>query len=199
MIVLHRLPLSMGGMSERRIKDRLLEEFQLRRVANSRYSLRAFAAFLEAGHSSLSQIMKGAGRAPSSGIRKWARKLNMDREEMTAYVAAEQAPDAMTVKTREHLRHWTAEAMSVVANPAHWQIPRLSRTEGFQPNCIWISEQIGISVDEVNIALSRLLRLGLLEPQRDGKWRERTGLKEITEKSFRQVALARVRRKAADP
>ena len=179
------------------MKDRLLEEFQLRRVANSRYSLGAFAAFLEVDHSSLSQIMKGLRSAPSSGIRKWAKKLNMDREEMAAYVAAEQAPDAMTAETREYLRHWTAEAMSVVANPAHWQIPRLSRIEGFQPSCSWISEQIGISIDEVNIALSRLLRLGLIELQRDGKWLERTGLKEITEKSFRPVALARVRWKAA--
>ena len=188
----------MGEMSERRFKDRLLEEFQLRRVANSRYSLRAFATFLEADHSSLSQIMKGSRSAPSGGIRKWAKKLDMDREEITAYVAAEQAPDAQTVRRQGHLRHWTNEAMGIITNPVHWQIPKLCRTKEFQPNCIWISEQTGTSIDEVNIALSRLLRLGLIELQRDGNWRERTDLEEITEKSFRQVALTRVRQKAAE-
>ena len=188
----------MDGMIERRFKDRLLEEFQLRAGKNRRYSLRAFATFLEADHSSLSQIMRGARSTPTSGIRRWAKKLDVGREEITAYIAAEQAPDAQTFARQEHLRHWTAEAMSVVTNPAHWQIPRLTRTGAFEPNSIWISKQIGASVDEVNIVLSRLLRLGLLEMDGSAKWRETTGLEEITEGSFRKIALARVRQKSAE-
>ena len=68
----------------------------------------------------------------------------------------------------------------------------------FRADCRWIALQIGAEVDEVNMAFSRLLRLGLLEVRSAGTWREMTGLKSPTEKEFRKLALARVREKAAE-
>jgi hypothetical protein len=53
--------------------------------------------------------------------------------------------------------------MAITSEPAHWRILRLCRTSEFRPDCRWIVGQIGASVDDVNLALSRLLRLGLLE------------------------------------
>src|SRR5260370_6719775 len=135
---------------------RLEQEFKARRERNPRYSLRAFAAFLGADHSTLSQILRGSRRAPAGRIRAWAKKLGMDPEETTAYLAAEHVPDASTARREEQLRHWTAEAMSIVTEPTHWEILRLSRTSGFQADCRWIAGQIGVPVDDVKLALSRL-------------------------------------------
>jgi hypothetical protein len=55
-----------------------------------------------------------------------------------------------------------------------------------------------MGVDEVNIALSRLLRLGLLEARGADEWKDLTGLAVLTERSFRELALARVKEKALE-
>jgi transcriptional regulator with XRE-family HTH domain len=185
-------------MQERGFRERLGEEFDARRQKNARYSLRAFAAFLETDHSTLSQILSGSRRIPVRHVRSWARKLGMDREEATAYVAAEHVPGAAHAKREEQLRHWTAEAMSIVTERVHWEILRLCRTPGFRYDCRWIASEIGTTVDEVNLALARLLRLRLVEVSAGGEWRDTTNLPELSEKEFRKLALARVRQKAAE-
>jgi hypothetical protein len=58
--------------------------------------------------------------------------------------------------------------------------------------------QIGESVHTVNLALSRLLRLRLLEVSTTGEWKDRTGLRRLTEREFRKLALMRVRQSATE-
>ena len=144
-------------------RDGLEREFDARRQKNPRYSLRAFATFLGTDHSTLSQILKGSRRVPAASIRSWARKLGMSREEAAVYVASEHVPDAATATRQGQLLHWTGEARSIVTETAHWEIVRLSRMKTFRADCRWIAQQIGAEVDDVNMAFSRLLRLGLLE------------------------------------
>jgi transcriptional regulator with XRE-family HTH domain len=184
-------------MQYRRFRARLEQELDARRLKNPRYSLRAFAAFLETDHSTLSQILQGRRRVPAVRIRAWARKLGMDRDEAAAYIAAEQLPDASTAQREQQLRHWTAEALSIVADRIHWGIVELSRRPDFRPDCRWIAEQSGVSVDEVNVAFSRLLRLRLMEVTAAGEWRELTHPPVTSEKDFRKLALARIRQEAA--
>jgi hypothetical protein len=77
-------------------------------------------------------------------------------------------------------------------------VKMLCGTGQFRPDCRWIAGHTGVPVDEVNIALQRLLRLGLLELTPDGSWRDCSGLGKATAREFRRVALARVRAKAAE-
>src|SRR5580704_17915086 len=137
--------------------ERLCREFEGRRERNSRYSVRAFAAFLRTDHSTLSQILRGARRVPLNRIRSWAKQLGMCDEEITLYTAAESAPDAATFHRNEQLRHWTAEAASITSGPVHLQILRLSHKPDFHADCKWIAGRLGVDVDEVNVAFSRLL------------------------------------------
>ena len=67
----------------------------------------------------------------------------------------------------------------------------------FRPDCRWIAKQAEVSVDQVNLALSCLLRLRLLEINAAGKWKDLTGVPELTERAFRGLALARARELAA--
>ena len=173
-------------------RDRLESEFRSRRAKNPRYSLRAFAAFLGTDHSTLAQILRGSRRPPARRIRQWAVKLGMSPEEAAVHVAALHLPDAATARRHAQLRSWTAEALQIVSDRAHWEIVRLSRREGFRPDCRWIAEQSGLSVDQVNMALSRLLRLRLLE-MAEGQWRDTTGMASLSERQFSSLALARVR------
>jgi transcriptional regulator with XRE-family HTH domain len=181
-----------------RFQERLLQEWEMRRRKNSRYSRRAFATFLGTDNSTLSQILRGARRTPISNVRTWARKLGMEAWEAEVYVAAEHTPDLQTLGRHEQLRHWTAEAMAIVSQPVHWHIVRLSRMPEFQPNCRWIAGQIGVGVDDVNLAFTRLLRLRLLEVRTPGQWRDLMGMRKMTEREFRRLALSRIREKAAE-
>ena len=88
--------------------------------------------------------------------------------------------------------------MAIVTERAHWEILRLSRTPQFQPDCRWIAEQIGGTADDVNLALSRLLRLRLLKITPAGKWTDLTNAPVATEAEFRKIALAKIREKAAE-
>src|SRR5271168_1005637 len=60
-----------NGAVEPGFRAKLAEQFEARRERNPRYSLRAFAAFLGADHSTLSRILRGA--------RRWQRKRRSER------------------------------------------------------------------------------------------------------------------------
>jgi transcriptional regulator with XRE-family HTH domain len=179
-------------------RARLEQELRARHESNPRYSLRAFAAFLGTDHSTLSQILRGKRRAPAAQIRQWTKKLGLEAEKAAAYIAAEYVPDQATTERENQLRHWTAEAMAIVSEPAHWEIVRMSRTQEFRVDCRWMAERIGVTVDEVNMAFNRLLRLRLMETDAVGKWMDLTGASVTSEREFRKAALARVREKAAE-
>jgi hypothetical protein len=111
----------------------------------------------------------------------------MTAEEIAIYVAA-----LSTTRRQEQLRHWTA-----VNDRVHWQILRLLHSREFQADCRWIAAETSTSVDRVNLALSRLLRLRLLEIAPAGKWRNLMGRGQSTEAQFKKQALIRVRELAA--
>ena len=175
-----------------RFRDRLGAEFRIRKDANPRYSLRAFASFLGSDHSTLSKIRRGKRPVPASQIRSWGKKLGIPADEAAVYVAAEHLLDEVSVRRESQLRHWTAEALAILEDATHWRIVELSRTPEFQPDCRWIADRAIVSVDAVNIALTRLLRLRII----DGAWADTTNAQ--TESEFREIALARIREQAAE-
>ena len=177
--------------------ERLTREFEVRHASNKRYSLRAFAAFLNIDHSTLSQILRGTRRIPAGQLRRWGRKLGMTPEEVSVYVAAQYVPNARVIDRQEQLRHWTAEGLAIVTDPCHWQIVELTRKRGFRGDCRAIAKQAGVSVDRVNIALARLLRLRLLEIEPGGRWKDLLGPEQHEPASFRKLALIRIRELAA--
>jgi hypothetical protein len=178
--------------------ERLWQEFEARKAKNARYSLRAFATLVGTDHGTLAQVFRGTRCVPIAKINVWARRLGLDREEAQAYVAAAHTPDDDTISRQQQLRHWSAEALAVVADRTHFEIVRLLHLPGFRKESRWIAQQAGVSVDQVNIVLQRLLRLGVVSMRPREAWRDLTGLRTLTEKAFRRVALARVRKMAAE-
>lgn len=177
-------------------RERLQAEFELRKAKNPRYSLRAFAASLSAEHSTISQILRGKRPIPTGRIRAWALQLGMMPEEAAIYVAASHASSPEDSRRAQQLLHWTAEALAVIHERVHFEILRLTRDPGFQPDVRWMSREAGVSVDQVNTALTRLLRLSLIALSASG-WKDLTGLAELTEENVRKIALQRVRQAAA--
>jgi len=122
----------------------------------------------------------------------------MTAEEVATYIAAQYLPELSTASRQEQLRHWTAEAFAIVTDRTHWQMLDLTRSREFQADSRWIAAQIGASVDQVNVALSRLLRLRLLEIGPSAKWKNLLGPGPLSEAQFQQRALVRVRELAAE-
>jgi hypothetical protein len=169
-----------------------MQEFAARREANARYSLRAFAALLGTDHASLSQIMRGKRAAPPEHIGAWGRRLKLSPEESAVYAALARIADERARAADEALRHWAVEMLALLSEPVHREILRLTRTTGFKNDSRWLAAKTGATVDAVNIALSRLLRLRLLASDTDGVWRDTTSLDDITPLNFRRYIAERV-------
>lgn len=168
---------------------KLAQEFAARRGVNARYSVRAFARFLGLDHSTLNQVMDGRRRMPADRVRDCAQRLAMYPAEAAAYSDAEQIPVAADCDRRERLRQVTAEAISVIADPIHWRIVQLCRSQEFRPDSRWMAARFEVSSDQVNVALTRLIRLRLLRMDGRAQW---SSSAFASEREFRAEALARV-------
>jgi hypothetical protein len=60
--------------------------------------------------------------------------------------------------------------------------------EGFKTNSRWIAKTLGIAVEDVNIALQRLMRLGLLEMAARDRWVDTSGDAEFQSATLTEVA-----------
>ena len=170
-----------------------MQEFSARRAVNGRYSLRAFAGLLGVDHATLSQVLRGKRQMPAEHIGSWARKLKLSPEETAVYTAVARIADEQARAASEALRQWAAEMKALLGQPVHAELLRLTRTKGFKSDSRSAAQTIGVSIDDVNIALSRMLRLGLMEVDAAGVWKDETGLAQITPQSFRKYVAERVK------
>ena len=128
---------------------------------NPQYSLRAFARSLRTDHSTLSQILRGKRRLTTETIRALAKEFGLTENDAEAFVAYEQRVGGDDGWER-HVRQLQEEATEIIAQWHHFAILELTRLECFRPDCRWIARVLDITVDDVNMALTRLLHLGLL-------------------------------------
>lgn len=119
----------------------IAEELQRRRARNRRYSLRAFALSLGIDHATLSQLLRGVRRATPRTIRALGPRLGMSANEI-------------------------AEACAEANDAALLGLMR----RGVEPSSRWVAERIGLSVDDVNISLQRLLRKRIVAMQEVNRW-----------------------------
>lgn len=178
-------------------RSRLQQELAGRCIRNPRYSLRAFAKFLGVDHATLSQQLRGKRRLTEATIRRLAVRLDLTHTETDSYAAAARLRPADTgpAKARE-LEQLTAEAATILADWKHLAILELVRLRDFRPDSPWIARVLGLTTDEVNIALQHLLRLGLLEMAAPGRWIDRLGDVSVTTESLARAAIGQLAARA---
>lgn len=66
------------------------------------------------------------------------------------------------------------DTYTVISDWYHYAILELVRLKNFQPNPAWIAKTLSITVSEVNFAIERLQRLGMLEISKHG-WQQKAG------------------------
>lgn len=173
--------------------DRLRQEFARRRAANPRYSLRAFGQFLGLEHSTLSQILRGRRAVPPAKLRHLAGRLNLGPEETEAYQGASRLRDPAWFAAQAKRLSWLGEAAALMEVAAHWELLSLVGSNEWRPDMRWAAARTGHSIDVLNEASTRLLRLGLIQVDQDGRWRLASALAGKSERELRELALARIR------
>ncbi len=157
---------------------RLLQEELARRCTRNRqYSLRAFARDLETDHSTLSQILRGRRTLTERTIRKLGAILGLASKDISKHVLRElqRAPSGPTGGTVSVLRELTEDTLAVISGFEHYAILELTHLDAFRPDVRWISRVLGLSPDVINVAVQRLLRIGLLKWVSSETWVDCTG------------------------
>jgi len=169
----------------------LRRELARRCAGNPRYSLRAFARRLAIDHSTLSQILRGKRAVTAETIERLGIRLDLDVAAREAFARQERWAAAPQNDPSPGIATLALDTAAVIAEWYHHAILELLRVEGFRPDSRWIARVLGITVDEVNVALQRLLRLGLL--RMEGQlWIDLAGDAGANGEEFGVVAVERL-------
>ena len=166
---------------------RLQNELVRRCRKHPRYSLRAFARFLRVDHSSLSQILRGKRRLSPKLLQQFGERLGLTPAELARYQGV--SNETVPVPDPRELTH---DAFQVISDWYHYAIFELVTLKEFEPDSKWIARVLGLSVSEVNIAVERLFRLGLLKRDQTGKWLQGSELITTTGSPFSTIAFRRL-------
>ncbi len=175
--LLCQLMLSENILNASSFKEIISRELDRRCQANDRYSLRSFARKLRLPPSTLSEVLNGKRGLSKDRAQAIAHILEMNPSETEYFVALVESVHARSQKLRALAKSRVEQFRELRENPIHadrfkmiaeWQhlaILELSRTEKFSSCPIWISQKLGISLDQTREAVQRLLRLDLLRKE----------------------------------
>ena len=149
-----------------RFAERLREEWRSRQERNPAFSQRAFARHLDVDPSDLNKLMRGS-RTPGKKIaNRMGQRLGWiasDTEICRLYEKRAVNDEADSTLLAEEL-------FDVFSHWRYFAILSLLGTDGFKPEIGHIARRLSLSQSEVEIAVSRLKRLGLLGEDETGKW-----------------------------
>ncbi len=128
----------------------LQTEFTRRCRVNSRYSIRAFAKQLDINQSTLTQILNGKRKVSRKFIERLEHKIGVK-----FHFEGENTLDFK-------YSILSVDAFTVISDWYHYAILEITAVKNFKSDPKWIALKLGITVSEVNMAIDRMLRLGML-------------------------------------
>lgn len=177
------------GRPRARFRLVLQEELARRCARNPQYSLRALAAALALDHSTLSQLLRGKRPFTERTIRAIGARLGLSSSEVDGHVEGERAFPSTVGDASREVRQLAQDTAVLIADWYHYAILELTRLSDFQPDTGWIARVLDIAPDDVNVALQRLIRLGLLEMAEPDRWVDRSGDAVANLEEFSQLAV----------
>lgn len=147
-------------------KDFLKRELSQRCEQNPAYSLRAFAKQLGVSHTSLSQVLSGKRPLTSKAQKQMALALNVSIEQFVKFKIPK------TIKFEERFEPLDIDKFEFLSDWYHDAILELTRLRCFKPDPKWIARVLDVNVNQINIAVERLIKLGLLKVEKTGEWKD---------------------------
>jgi transcriptional regulator with XRE-family HTH domain len=130
---------------------KLQDEFSRRLRSHERYSIRAFASYLELDSSLLSRILSGKKQVSEVKMNAISEKLGIESP-------ASRNSDA-------EFSSLSLDLFAMVSDWYHYAILDLTMLKSFKPEPKWIAQKLGIQPHEAMSAVERLKRLGMLKIQ----------------------------------
>jgi len=152
-------------------RNRLRQELLDRCKRNPTYSLRAFAAQLGVDASTFSKILKGKRPLGQKMILQLGSKMGLSTAEIGGFlkrgVEGGEESDAEFTGMQLEL-----DRFAVISDWHHFAILELMLVKKFEPAPKWIAKALDIKTVEVEAAIERLERVGLLKIHANGQWED---------------------------
>lgn len=176
----------------------LQEELAHLKSVNPQFSLRSFAKRLQLNPAALSQILNGK-RNVSEKLAQIILNQLAPAPEKAAQVLNQFKEQSLLQKLNFQESHkeqlqLDMDQYQVVAEWQYYAILCLAETEDFQSDPQWIAQRLGLSVNKVNLAIERLLRLELLYQDENDKLM----VKPISLRTTEDIANSSLKRRHED-
>jgi len=162
----------------------LKEEFSRRLQLRRPYSMNAFAREIGLSSARLSEVLQGKQGLSRKVAEKIAGRIDLGGEEAEAFCDLVDMEHARSREQRDQARarveeRWLdrdyrsvqQDVFSAISDWYHFALLRLLETRRFRESPEWIARSLSITPMEAQLAIDRLLRLGLLERDSGGKLR----------------------------
>lgn len=143
------------------IQKKLNEAFIQSKIKNPAFSLRAFARKLDMSPSAVSEIIQGKRRISRKLAERIICRLSLDPKEARSLLKLFSQPGTQETSPAEYLELST-DRFRTISEWYHFGILSLAETRGFQSDSKWIASRLKLRVQEVEKALERLERLGMI-------------------------------------
>lgn len=165
------------------VRSYLQDELIRRCRTNPRYSLRSFAKHLQMNPSLLSKILRGQVGVSRKRFDKICERMALGPGERSQLALAQDQTrtfrrrdlQVREMKSTSTQMREMADRFQVIADWYHHAILELVSVDGFQSDERWIAKTLAISYSEVSQARERLVRLGMLEVDASGQWKNVSG------------------------
>lgn len=153
-----------------KIIKKLNTEFKRRKELNPRYSLRAYAKFLNLDVSILSRMMANKSKVSRKILNKLSVPLSITPEDYQIFEneILNESKKSKEKKKNIAIRQLPLEEIKIIQDWYHYVILELTLLDDFEPNSKWISKRLSISELDAELALERLLKLNLLIQNDEG-------------------------------
>lgn len=126
------------------------------------------------GSPSLSDMLNGKRPITNQMKQRLGLALGLSIGEIETYMTAAKSHQVVPTAD-EKVRQIALDQFSLISEWYHYAILELLKVRDFKPNTAWIARALGLTKGEANIAIERLMRLGLIENDPERGWVETTG------------------------
>jgi hypothetical protein len=152
---------------QQNLRGHLQNLLRAKQLKNAQYSLRAFSRSLGIPHSTLSLYFRGQRQLSRPAIQKICEHIDWKGEEVSTLLQTPANPDSefhtLELDQYESMSDWV-----------HFAILSLTKISSFKIAPENIAERLGIEESYASDCMERLIRLGILEKARNGKWIQST-------------------------
>ncbi len=144
-------------------REVIANSFERRVMRNPRYSLRAFAKYLDIDVASLSKILNGKRTIGLRLSKRLGAKLGLEPSEVDFYYKKSRCGYKPQKSDQKEYEQVAEDHFKIISDWHHFAILELISTKDFKPQINWISKRLQISPTAVSMAIKRLQSLGMVK------------------------------------